>query len=168
MIYLAARYRLAQTIATHKYITVKPWSEEERLLGEKETLGLYLTGHPITRYENELAKFITTRIVDLKPHQGQSKDQTFIVAGLVIAVKILNTKSGNRIAFLTLDDRTARVEVAVFADVFAKYRDLISKDQLLIVEGDLSIDDFTGATVFPVAAFLTLIRRVKCTQNICG
>ena len=123
-----------------KYVAAASWTEEERLLGEKETLGLYLSGHPITRYEEELAQFITARIIDLKPNKGQ----TVLVAGLVVAIKTIHTKSGNRIAFLTLDDRTARIEMAAFSEVYSKYRELIQKDQLLIVEGEVSIDDFTG------------------------
>jgi DNA polymerase-3 subunit alpha len=124
----------------NKYQTVPPWSEEQRLLGEKETLGLYLSGHPIARYESELIKFITARIVDLKP----SKDKTVVVAGLVVTLKIMNTKSGNRIAFFSLDDRTARIEAAVFSEAFSKYRELINKDQLLVVEGEVNVDEFTG------------------------
>lgn len=121
------------------YVTVKPWTIEERLQGEKETLGLYLSGHPISQYEKELAQFITARIVDLKP----SKEKN-IVAGLVMSLKIMNTKSGNRIAFLTLDDRTARVEVAVFTETFNKYRELLNKDQILVIEGEVTVDEFTG------------------------
>ncbi|MGB6976809.1 MAG: DNA polymerase III subunit alpha [Gammaproteobacteria bacterium] len=122
-------------------VTVKPWTEQERLLGEKETLGLYLSGHPITRYENELKQFITARIVDLKPE----RNQTVIVAGFVVAIKTLNTRSGNRIAFLTLDDRTARIELAVFSEVYAQSRELLVKDQLLVVEGEVATDEFTGS-----------------------
>lgn len=123
----------------HQYVNVKPWSETERLLGEKETLGLYLSGHPITRYENELGQFITAKIVDLKP----SKEPT-LIAGLIILMKTITTKSGNRIAFLTLDDRSARVEVAVFSEVYNQYRELLQKDQIVIVEGEVGVDDFTG------------------------
>jgi DNA polymerase-3 subunit alpha len=126
--------------ATKQYITVAPWTSEQRLVGEKETLGLYLSGHPITRFENELTQFVTARIVDLKPQD----DQVVLVAGLVVSIKVKTTKSGNRIAFLTLDDQTARIEIVVFSDVYTKYRELLNKDQLLIVEGEVSIDEFSG------------------------
>jgi DNA polymerase-3 subunit alpha len=126
--------------AAKQYIAAPAWTAEQRLLGEKETLGLYLSGHPITRYENELAQFVTARIVDLKPE----RDQVVMVAGLVVSIKVKSTKSGNRIAFLTLDDQTARIEMVVFSDVYTKYRDLLNKDQLLVVEGEVSIDEFSG------------------------
>lgn len=124
----------------HDYITAPVWSEEQRLLGEKETLGLYLSGHPITKYEKEIDQFVTARIIDLKP----TGNNTVIIAGLVVALKTMQTKTGNRIAFLTLDDRTARIEIAVFSEAYTKYRDLLNKDQLLIVEGEVSIDEFSG------------------------
>ena len=62
------------------YSVQKDWSEEHRLANEKQTLGLYLTGHPINRYLPELAQFVTCRIVELKP----TKNQTVVVAGLIV------------------------------------------------------------------------------------
>lgn len=122
-----------------EYIQVKEWTDDVRLLGEKETLGLYLTGHPIDRFEKELSQFISNKVVDLKP----SKDKTTKIAGLVIAIRTLFTKSGNRMAVVTLDDRSARIEAVFFSDLFTQYKDLLEKDQLLIVEGEVSIDEFT-------------------------
>lgn len=138
--------------ATTNYVNAPPWTEEQRLMGEKETLGLYLTGHPIAKFEKELEQFVTARIVDLRPE----RDRTVIVAGLVVGLKIMQTKSGNRMAFLTLDDRTARIEMAVFAETFTKYRDLIQKDQLIIVEGEVSVDDFTGGYKITTRTILNL------------
>ena len=82
------------------------WSEEERLAGEKETLGLYLTGHPIARFEPELEKITNARLSGLRPMSGRRQ----FVAGLVAGLRTLNTRNG-RMAIATLDDRTARVEV---------------------------------------------------------
>src|SRR5690606_1589346 len=49
------------------YLRVREWTDRKRLAGEKDTLGLYLTGHPIDEYEEELSRFVSTRIADLKP-----------------------------------------------------------------------------------------------------
>ncbi len=117
------------------------WQDEERLAGEKETLGLYLTGHPIERYETELANFVSTRLSALKP----DRDQVVVVAGLVVAIRTMNTKRGDRIAFVTLDDRTGRLELAVFSENYQRYRELLVKDSLLVVEGTVTIDDFSGS-----------------------
>jgi DNA polymerase-3 subunit alpha len=119
---------------------VPVWDEEQRLNGEKETLGLYLSGHPIRRYEQELKRIVTGRIATLRP----SRDQTVVVAGLVTTIRTMNSRRGDRIAFVTLDDRSGRLEVAVFAEAFQRFRDLLTKDRLLVVSGNVSIDDYTG------------------------
>jgi DNA polymerase-3 subunit alpha len=115
------------------------WSEEQRLDGEKETLGLYLTGHPIERYARELAEITGATIAELKP----SEDRTVIVAGLVVGLRTMQTRRGDRMAFVTLDDRTGRLELAVFADLYQDRRELVAKDNLLVVEGQVSVDEYT-------------------------
>ncbi len=126
--------------ANGQFVAARDWDDETRLNGEKETLGLYLTGHPIDRYEAEINQFVSMRIADLNPRN----EQTITVAGLVVAMRTMNTKRGDRIAFITLDDRTGRLELAVFSEAFHHYRDLLAKDRLLVVEGEVSLDDYTG------------------------
>ncbi len=122
------------------FIQVPPWSEEQRLEGEKETLGLYLTGHPIARFEQELARFIDSTIAELKP----TEDKNIVVAGLVVGMRAMQTRRGDRMAFVTLDDRTGRLELAVFSELFERHRDLLAKDTLLVVEGQVSMDEYSG------------------------
>ncbi|MDH4134233.1 MAG: DNA polymerase III subunit alpha, partial [Gammaproteobacteria bacterium] len=122
------------------YVDVPPWSDELRLDGERETLGLYLTGHPIIRYEQELRRFVDNTLAELKP----SENKTIVVAGLVVGLRAMQTKRGDRMAFVTLDDRTGRLELAVFSELFGKYRDLLAKDALLVVEGQVSMDEYSG------------------------
>ncbi len=122
------------------YTEVPPWSDELRLDGERETLGLYLTGHPIIRYEQELRRFVDNTLAELKP----SEDKTIVVAGLVVGMRAMQTRRGDRMAFVTLDDRTSRLELAVFSDLFERHRELLVKDALLIVEGQVSVDEYTG------------------------
>jgi DNA polymerase III subunit alpha len=119
---------------------VRSWSVKERLHAEKETLGLYLTGHPIDEYDSELEHFVSSRIANLKPEKSS---QT--VAGLVVAMRIMKTKRGDNMAFVTLDDRTGRIEVAIFSDAYSEARDLLLKDSLLVVAGQVSHDDYSGA-----------------------
>ncbi|MAZ77043.1 MAG: DNA polymerase III subunit alpha [Legionellaceae bacterium] len=120
---------------------IKPWPDKIRLQAEKETLGLYLSGHPMTPYRQELANFTAGTLAKLKP----SGKNTVIVAGLVAGIRTMMTKRGDRMAFVTLDDDTARVELAVFADVYREAKDLLQSDEVLVVEGDVSIDDYTGS-----------------------
>jgi DNA polymerase-3 subunit alpha len=124
------------------------WSEAVRLTGERETLGLYLTGHPLARFEAGLSRFVSHRIGDLvsdrpvagleAPRFGGGRPVT--VAGLIDEVK----KRGPRV-ILTLDDRTGRIEAMLFEETYHKHRDLISKDALVLVEGLLRFDEFSDA-----------------------
>lgn len=128
------------TAAADVYVETPPASEEQRLEGEKETLGLYLTGHPIARYAEELGRITDATIAELRP----THDRTIVVAGLVVAIRTMQTRRGDRMAFVTLDDRTGRLELAVFADLYQQTRDRLVKDALVVVEGHVSVDEYTG------------------------
>ncbi|KPJ67644.1 MAG: DNA polymerase III subunit alpha [Coxiella sp. DG_40] len=123
------------------YVDTDEWNDDERLAGESEVLGLYLTGHPVESYESELENFITARLADLTT----TVDQAIKIAGLVTNIKTLHTKNDKRMAIITLRDRTGHVDITVFSDVYQQYRDLLSKGQLLIIEGDMSVDSLTGS-----------------------
>ncbi|MEQ6889348.1 DNA polymerase III subunit alpha [Halomonas sp. CS7] len=121
------------------YRQAREWSDKERLAGEKDTLGLYLTGHPIDEYEQELARFVSTRISDLKPSREPQR-----VAGLVVGVRTMKSKRGDTMAFITLDDRTGRIEASLFGELFDQLRGRLEADQVMIVEGEVSSDDYSG------------------------
>ena len=122
-----------------EFIHTHRWTMKERLNSEKDTLGLYLTGHPIDEYEQEIKHLVSQRIANLTPEKKAKK-----IAGLVVAMRVMKTKKGDTMGFITLDDRTGRIEVAVFADTYNNYRDKLIKDALLIVEGQVSHDDYSG------------------------
>ena len=91
--------------------SVQPWSEEERLAGERDTLGIYLTGHPYDRFRDELSAVADDDIRNLDlatPRQG-------VFAGLVVALRVLNTRRG-KMAFVALDNGSSRIEVSLFSD----------------------------------------------------
>jgi len=126
------------------------WEDEERLAGEKNTLGLYLTGHPIDRYEDELPHIVSSRIGDLSVPESsggggyRKRDvQRVCVAGLVMSIRRNQTQRGT-IASLLLDDRSGRIEATLFSDTQEAYRDLLDTDKILVVTGGLSRDDFRG------------------------
>ncbi|PJE79259.1 DNA polymerase III subunit alpha [invertebrate metagenome] len=121
-----------------KYQSIPAWTDKVRLTGEKETLGLYLTGHPIDEYEKELRYFVRNHIKDLFPARGSWQN----IAGLVVAMRIMKNKRGDKMAFVTLDDRSGRIEVSLFSDVFSQYSSLLHKDAVLVVEGEVSHDDY--------------------------
>lgn len=117
----------------------QPWPEQQRLQAEKETLGLYLSGHPIDEFLPELSFLTKSRLSNLRPERGHQ-----IAAGLLHGVRTMKSKAGDTIAFLTLDDRSARFEVSLFAREYEKYRELLQKDLILVVECSVSVDDFSG------------------------
>lgn len=117
----------------------QPWAEQQRLTAEKETLGLYLSGHPIDEFLPELSHITKNRLANLRPERGHQ-----ITAGLLHSVRTMKSKAGDTIAFLTLDDRSGRFEVSLFAREYEKYRELLQKDLILVVECTVSVDDFSG------------------------
>lgn len=121
------------------YIKTKPWSEQERLFGEKETLGLYLSGHPIHRFLPELAQFTSGRIAELRP-----ANQTSVIAGIIIQIRLIQTKRGDRMAVVTVDDGSASIDVLCFSENYQKYREYLIKDKLIIIDGEISHDEFSG------------------------
>ena len=131
--------------ASIEMIELPEWDDEQRLTGEKETLGLYLTGHPIARYEEELSSMITVRLSEmLTGAGGNGQEKMVVAAGLVMGIRTINTRRG-RMAIVTLDDRTARLDVTLFSDIFDDNRSMINKDKVLVVKGKLSLDDYTGS-----------------------
>lgn len=123
----------------NRFSSVPEWSEEERLAGEKMSLGLYLSGHPITRFEAELDRFTSVRLSDLRAKSGEIQ----VVAGLVVGIRKLNSRAG-RMAVITLDDRTARMDAIIYSDLYSSHNDLLVKDKLLVLEGEVGVDDFSG------------------------
>lgn len=119
---------------------VRPWSEQQRLTAERETLGLYLSGHPIDEFLPELGHMTRDRLVNLKPER-----ESQLVAGLVVSTRTMKSKRGDNIAFVVLDDRSARLEVSVFAKEYEKFREYLSKDTILVVDCNVSVDDYSGS-----------------------
>ncbi len=143
--------------------TWEDWSEAERLCGEKETLGLYLTGHPITQFEAELAHFTNHRLAEARPSSGRS----VVVAGLVVGLRTLNSRNG-RMAVVTLDDRTGRLEAILYAEVFERSREVLAKDRLLVAEGEIAADDFSGRYAMIVRNLYDLERaRARFASHLC-
>ncbi len=122
---------------------VPEWSDAVRLQGERDTLGLFLTGHPIAEYEAELRQLVPARIADLggpRPTadtRGFDRGKSVTIAGLVLEIR----RRGPRMTLL-LDDRSGRIEVSLFDDIWQQHRAIIARDAILIVEGQLRFDEF--------------------------
>ena len=134
-------------------LNVEPWTDKERLAAEKLTLGLFLTGHPIDQYEPELKHFTHGKIGSLQVSRGKMEAR---VAGMVIEIRTRQNKNGKTMGFATLDDKSGRLECAVFGDIYDQYRDIFTRDNLLIAEGALAIDNFSGALRLTVEKIYTI------------
>ncbi len=105
------------------YPDIEKWDFQERLINEKEVLGYFLSGHPMESYQQEVEKYHNQEIASL----SQLKDRSpVVICGFPALIKHHTSARGNKMAFITLEDLSGRVEVLVFKKVFEKYRDLLS------------------------------------------
>jgi DNA polymerase-3 subunit alpha len=137
------------------------WSDRERLAAERESLGLFLTGHPFDQYVDHCRHFTSgslSKVVGSLPTDGgqyrSRKDVT--VAGLVMDI----SRRGNRVS-ARLDDNTDRVEVTLFEDVFEEYGRLLSRDAIIVVEGQLRYDDFLNAWRITAKSLLSVDEAIE-------
>ena len=125
-----------------EFVSVRKWSEAVWLEGERDTLGLYLTGHPINRFRKELKHYINSTLSSVTPTR---KDESIAIAGLVIDIRVLTNKRGQRFAIVTLDDKTARMDVRLFSNEYESYQELLEKDRILWVKGEVRFDNFSNS-----------------------
>ena len=124
--------------AAHVLPKVSAWSEAERLLNEKAALGFYFSGHPYLGYQKEITAFVHGGLASLTP-----QEQPQIMAGVVTGIRMRMTARG-RMAIVTLDDASSRIEIVVGNELLNQYPHFLKEDLLLIVEGRVSNDDFSG------------------------
>ncbi|WOH38765.1 DNA polymerase III subunit alpha [Thalassotalea fonticola] len=132
---------------------IAPWREEVWLDGERETLGLYLTGHPIDRYLDEIKKYGSTRLVNLQPG---AKDKISTATGLVLGVRVLVNKRNRRWALVTLDDKSARIDARLFPDDYDRFEEILQKDEILVCKGQVSFDDYSGGLTMTAREIMTI------------
>jgi DNA polymerase-3 subunit alpha len=122
----------------HVLPNVPAWTDQEQLQQEKVALGFYFSGHPFVGYKKDVANFIRNGLGDLKP-----SDQPQLLAGIIMGVRIRMTQRG-KMAIVTLDDAVSRIEIVVGNELLSQSPQLLKEDALLIVEGRVSHDDFSG------------------------
>ena len=111
---------------------IEEWHEAELLSHEKEALGFYITGHPLEKYAKELKCLANTDTEDIKERHDEADVS---IAGIVATVKEINTKKGDRMAFITLEDLKGSVEVIIFSDVYKNASQYFSGDVPILVRG---------------------------------
>ena len=127
-----------QQIAAAHYVDVLAWGEREQLLNEKQALGFFLSGHPYNAYRQELQTFVRRSLGQIAPQKDP-----LLMAGVVLSTRTIMTRRG-KMAAIVLDDGQAQVEVTVFNELWDAQRSKIKEDELLLVEGKVQDDQFTG------------------------
>ena len=123
-----------------KFKQVPIWPDKIWLEGEKETLGLFLTGHPINAYRKELKHYVKTKLSEVVPTR---RDESITVCGLIIDVRELVNKKGRKWALVTLDDKSGRLDVRFFPEQYDMFQELLQKDKIITVSGQVSFDTFS-------------------------
>ncbi len=130
---------------------IPEWDEKQRLAFEKESLGFYISGHPLKGLEAVLEKFTNVNAMTVK----ESSDGAMVrIGGIVIATKVIKTKKGDLMAFVTLEDMHGSVEVIVFSNLYAAVEDLLFDDNAILVQGRLQKDEQSirviGEDIIPI------------------
>jgi len=139
-------------------VAVKPlpdceaWDEKTRLIQEKEALGLFLTGHPLLMVEKEVQQIAPANLARwldklntgvASTNNYRRNEQQTRVCGLVVDIRTKNGFNGREV-FVTLDDRSARIEVRVPPKIFQEIEDIVAKDLIWVVDGGIAYDDFNN------------------------
>lgn len=125
----------------HAYATVQPLPENLLLEGERDALGLYLSGHPLNYYIKELARYTSnSKIKDAVPMRR--KEIKF--AGIINQLQRKMTKKGDVIGLFKLDDRSGTINVIVYKNELADFEAKLKNDAIVIVSGEVSEDHFSG------------------------
>ncbi len=120
------------------YPQVKDWSQQELLVFEKEALGFYITGHPLDKYERVIKRVISGTAAGIKerPVTGEVK-----LAGVVSALKLRNTKKGDRYGSFNLEDKTGFLEVIAWPEIYKKSSALLGADDPIFIKGKLEVGE---------------------------
>jgi len=140
-----------------EHADLRPWTRLQELQAERESLGLYLTGHPVGLQADELARFTTCTLGAVGKRfktngNGPRRGITMTLAGLVHDVR----RRSNRGGFAAIEDHTGRIEVSLFDDTWALYVDLLQKDEIIVVEGKVSVNTFSGGFQMRAQKVMTL------------
>ncbi len=130
---------LDDTVSKEDYIYGNVWSDKKRLDGEKETLGFYLTGHPADCYSQEFKGYITP-IAKL----SASLTKKATICGLVRGVRHILTKRGKKLSIIAIEDATGNLDIVAFSEIFEPQQAFVIAGQMLVVEGELGQDNYTG------------------------
>lgn len=143
--------------------TVPEWPVNQRLAFEREALGFYISGHPLEKFRNELKKLgaITTADVKARGKSGEVR-----VGGVVTALKLKNTKKGDRYATFTLEDWLGTIETIVWPDTYRKIAAVISADEPIIVSARADITEERCTLIVDKMESMLALRDRNATHGV--
>jgi DNA polymerase-3 subunit alpha len=125
-------------VAPPDYVKATPWTDKQKLSEEKTALGFYLSGHMFDTYSTEARRFARTKLADLDPSR-----EPRMLCGVITGIRTQMTQRG-KILIVSLDDKSAIVEVTVYNEVADANKKVFKEDEFLAVVGKVSEDRFTG------------------------
>jgi DNA polymerase-3 subunit alpha len=153
----------------------RPWTDAEQLAFEKETLGLYWSGHPVDRYGSALKEFGAKSVAELANLQPTARDNAWSasgpkpiepdtsIGGVIAACRQLKTRKGDRMAVFTLEDSQGGVEIIAFPETYQRSAGLIETGTMVLVRGRLERDDETvrilAAEILPIESVRERLTR---------
>jgi DNA polymerase-3 subunit alpha len=129
------------------------WPDKKWLEGEKETLGLFLTGHPINEYRKELRHYTKIKLSEVTPTR---RDQSVTVVGLVIDVRVLVNKKNRQWALVKLDDKSGRLDLRFFPEQYDMYQEQLQNGKIIVVSGQVSFDNFSDGNTMTARDVMSL------------
>ena len=144
---------------------VAEWNDKELLSYEKETLGFYLSSHPLAGYKRELDLYA----VHIDSLIEKNNEDEVTIGGIITALKEINTKKGDRMGFVTIEDLTGSVEAVIFSDLYKKVRDLVSGDHALLFTGKLDKEEeevkLIAFDIIPIEEAGTTDKKLKARNT---
>ena len=144
-------------------ITVPEWPVNQRLAFEREALGFYVSGHPLEKFKSELRKLGISSIASLK---GRTQSGQVRTAGVVTALKLKNTKKGDRYASFSFEDATGTVDTLVWPDTYQQCAAMIVADEPVIIQGRLDVNDERCTLIVESLESLAVVRDRSATQGV--
>ena len=155
----------SKTSPTPGVVKVPEWPISEILSKEKEMLGFYLSGHPLTKYEEELKTFATRTTETIEDARD---GEELYMGGVITNVKTNIDRKKKQMAFATLEDFVGSVEVVVFSDCFEKNRRIIRPESMVLVRGRASTKEGEKAKVVAsdVISLSKVYQKMKTTLHV--
>jgi DNA polymerase-3 subunit alpha len=154
----------APTAADDPLPDLEEWLEQEMLAAEFATVGFYISGHPLSKYAGQLAEL---GAIDLAAVEGRRNGEEITVAGIVIAMRSMRSRKGERWGILTLQDMTGVLEVLAFPESFARLETLFKSNAPMLLKGRVNVEEAgTRLAVMDGRGLETIAQRLPNTIRV--